>query len=157
MCREWKVVVSLRWSNDRALECSGQRNPRNKTEGFWVELWRWEGINSGFVTREYQSFDTDLKRSRDLTGSLMRISLIISSGRMETEPSTLFSPLMGTDFLMNLRGRVVGLGFQLMERIGGGGRVERRKILMSIYKFRVSTKDLYMLNILPIYFLFLLG
>lgn len=96
-------MVSLRWSHDRVLECSGQRNPRNKTEDFWVELWRWAAINSGFVMREYQSFDTNLKRSRDLTGSLVRISVIISSGRMETEPSTLFPPLMGMDFLMNLQ------------------------------------------------------
>jgi hypothetical protein len=38
-----------------------------------------------------------------LTGSLVRISVIISSGRMETEPSTLFPPLMGMDSLMNLQ------------------------------------------------------
>jgi hypothetical protein len=41
-----------------------------------------------------------------------------------------------------------------MERRSKVGRVERRKILMPIYKFRVSTKDLYILNILPTYFLF---
>jgi hypothetical protein len=41
-----------------------------------------------------------------------------------------------------------------MERRSKLGRVERRKILMPIYKFRVSTKDLYILNILPTYFLF---
>jgi hypothetical protein len=120
-------------------------------------LWRWAAINSGFVMREYQSFDTNLKRSRDLTGSLVRISVIISSGRMETEPSTLFPPLMGMDrFLDEFTGRVVGLGFQLMERRSKLGWVERRKILMPIYKFRVSTKDLYILNILPTYFFFFL-
>lgn len=41
-----------------------------------------------------------------------------------------------------------------MERRSKVGRVERRKILMPIYKFRVSTKDLYILNILPTYFFF---
>lgn len=44
-----------------------------------------------------------------------------------------------------------------MERRSKVGRVERRKILMPIYKFRVSTKDLYILNILPTYFLFIFG
>jgi hypothetical protein len=43
-----------------------------------------------------------------------------------------------------------------MERRSKVGRVERRKILMPIYKFRVSTKDLYILNILPTYFFFFL-
>ena len=68
MRRKSKVVdVSLWWSKDRMdYSSSSLRNPSTKIEGFWVELWRWAVINSGFVMREHQSFDTDLKRSANL-------------------------------------------------------------------------------------------
>ncbi|CAK7324175.1 unnamed protein product [Dovyalis caffra] len=49
--------------------------------GILVEQLRWAVINLGLVRRESQCLDTDWKRIKDLTGSLERMSVIMSWGK----------------------------------------------------------------------------